>query len=239
MRPALVSVKQKSAGHFCAVCGAETCIGDDIFPLNVEGTKKIEWAHASCHRPGEDTIPDCRHWLRLNHRCPMEEQGCCAFGHRDNAKPLQLKRKKWGGKRRVIQNSFTTNCFRIWLAQTFTLEFLKSGEILDVGGGKGELSFMLKNLMGVDSCVFDPRPLSLSTMNARWSKGMFEPKRVGPVFSRWNPEVVDGSSQRQPLTPKHARLFFRHEEVLEVRHSESRSNCRGQSFPTRLLCCQL
>ena len=119
-------------------------------------------------------------------------------------------------KRRLLQNSFAANCFRIFIAKMFTLDYLKSGVVLDVGGGKGELSWALLNLMGVESVVVDPRELGLSNVEKKWRRGMFQPKRVGSVFSVWNPAVENGSSARDPLVPKHLRVFFKASEVTRL-----------------------
>ena len=51
---------------------------------------------------------------------------------------------------------------RRWLADTFGRDVLGSGTgLLDIAGGKGELSFELANLTGVPTTVVDPRPLQL------------------------------------------------------------------------------
>ena len=52
-----------------------------------------------------------------------------------------------------------TTCFRKFLVETFGLERLGEGEgVLDVAGGKGQLSFELVNLCrGVRSTVVDAR----------------------------------------------------------------------------------
>ena len=72
---------------------------------------------------------------------------------------------------------------------------------------------MLLNLMGVDSVVVDPRQLQLQNIQTSWSKGMFEPLRIGPIYSATNPEVVNGSKDRPSLVPKHLRILFRRDEI--------------------------
>ena len=74
------------------------------------------------------------------------------------------------------------------------LEFLREGAVLDVAGGKGELAWELLNCMGVRATVVDPRPLVLGALDKKWRQGMFEPRRTGPVFCRWNPSVQSGAS---------------------------------------------
>ena len=44
-----------------------------------------------------------------------------------------------------------------FLVNTFGSSYLKQGPILDVAGGKGDLSWVLANAYGLDSIVCDPR----------------------------------------------------------------------------------
>ncbi|EKX49495.1 hypothetical protein GUITHDRAFT_105020 [Guillardia theta CCMP2712] len=48
-----------------------------------------------------------------------------------------------------------------WLVGTFGEEELRRG-VVDVAGGKGELSFFLLHRHGVGSCIVDPRPVRLT-----------------------------------------------------------------------------
>ncbi|KAL3806228.1 hypothetical protein ACHAXA_008670 [Cyclostephanos tholiformis] len=83
------------------------------------------------------------------------------------------------------------------------------GVILDVAGGKGELSFELMNLSGAYECVvIDPRPLNLGMVVGKWTRGLYEPGRVGPIFSRWYPACEDGCRYRVPRNPGHIRCLF-------------------------------
>uniref|UniRef100_A0A6U3T390 C3H1-type domain-containing protein n=1 Tax=Ditylum brightwellii TaxID=49249 RepID=A0A6U3T390_9STRA len=136
------------------------------------------------------------------------------------------RKKKWGGRRAVVRNDHKNAVFRAFLMQTYGLDFLRFGRccsggggkttdlspsvILDVAGGKGELSWEIINLMGVESVVVDPRgPLVLRSMNRKWKRGMYEPKRTGPVFRKWCPAVEEGSSvNRDPQQPLLIRCFF-------------------------------
>lgn len=56
--------------------------------------------------------------------------------------------------------------------------------------------------------VIDPRPLNLSLEQSKWSKGLFEPKRFGPVFSKWYPACFEGCKDTVSTAPKHIRSFF-------------------------------
>ena len=84
------------------------------------------------------------------------------------------------------RNSFKCGTFRRWLIETYGWEFLKKfnnllyllildfrSPILDVAGGKGEMSFELVNLAGLSCTVVDPRPMSLHHAEKRLKAGIF------------------------------------------------------------------
>ena len=97
--------------------------------------------------------------------------------------------------------------------------------ILDVAGGKGELAWELLNLTGVHQCVVvDPRPINLEVVRSKWKKGMYEPQRIGPVFSKWYPACEEGCRYRESKSPDHIRCFFRSEEMLDFESSGERTS---------------
>jgi len=194
----------------CGICAAMIVPGDSMFPLTNSKQGGLSWVHKACHTLfplGVPPPPTCRHWARLG-RCPTYEAGVCAFGHDEKQRGTTKSKRKWGGKRTLVRNSHKNTAFRIFLMKTYGLDFLQRGVVLDVAGGKGELSWELQNLMGVESVVVDPRPLTLSAIERKWTQGMFEPKRFGPVFAKWYPACEDGCSKRKPERPSHLRCFF-------------------------------
>lgn len=203
----------------CAVCSSTITPGDQIFcfepptdTLPVNRRPTLAWGHISCHDASLPPPPQCRHWKRLG-RCPTLEAGMCAFRH-DNAErgtSTSLEKTRWGGKRHYTRNQHKNSVFRTFLMQTYGMEYLtqSNGVIIDVAGGKGELAWELLNLTGVNDCVvIDPRPLNLELVQTKWKKGLFEPKRTGPVFSKWYPACEDGCRLREPKNPSHIRMFF-------------------------------
>jgi len=135
----------------------------------------------------------------------------CAFSHPDVSKgtSARLDKKRWGGRRQYVRNMQKNTVFRIFLMRRYGLEYLKSGSVCDVAGGKGALSWELTNLSGIKDCVvIDPRPLNLTLEQSKWKKGLFEPKRFGPVFSKWYPACFEGCKDTTPTAPKHIRSFF-------------------------------
>lgn len=194
---------------------------DDDNKANVTTTAKktLVWAHETCYHPELPPSPPCRHWKRLG-RCPALNAGMCAFQHDEDEKGASatLDKQRWGGKRHFVRNQHKNSVFRIFLMQTYGTEYLtkEDGVIIDAAGGKGELSWELLNLTGVNQClVIDPRPLSLSLVQTKWKKGLFEPKRTGPVFSKWYPSCEDGCRLRESKSPDHLRCFFDSDLYLE------------------------
>lgn len=108
--------------------------------------------------------------------------------------------------------------------------------MLDIAGGKGELSFELVNLTGVRSTVIDPRPMRLDRYTKRYFKrdvGALryqesDPKyrlllgiyhRTGP-WQTYNhlPAPRDASQVR---VPSHIRIFF-DDRLLEVLENDDK-----------------
>jgi hypothetical protein len=81
--------------------------------------------------------------------------------------------------------------------------------VLDIAGGKGELSFELLNLNQIPSTVIDPRPLDLTKFQRRLAFGLYARKG-------WQEQEAGSSNQishtnASPVdaqTPQHFRLFF-------------------------------
>eukprot|EP00581_Thalassiosira_minuscula_P013889 CAMPEP_0183711788 /NCGR_PEP_ID=MMETSP0737-20130205/7185_1 /TAXON_ID=385413 /ORGANISM="Thalassiosira miniscula, Strain CCMP1093" /LENGTH=355 /DNA_ID=CAMNT_0025940355 /DNA_START=248 /DNA_END=1312 /DNA_ORIENTATION=+ len=189
-----------------------------ITKANKNAKTVLAWGHELCHDQNLPPPPPCRHWKRLG-RCPSREMGMCAFQHDEEEKgtALTLDKQRWGGKRHFVRNQHKNSVFRIFLMQTYGMDYINknNGTIVDVAGGKGELSFELINLSGAtESVVVDPRPLNLSLVQTKWNKGLFEPKRTG-VFSKWYPACEDGCKEREPRTPKHLRCFFDSQAFLK------------------------
>lgn len=211
----------------CAVCQSNILPGDKMFCIGADANSKssISWGHESCHRTNLPPPPICRHWMRLG-RCPSLEMGVCAFTHCDDerGKAATLDKQRWGGRRHFVRNQHKNSVFRIFLMQTYGMEYLNQhdGIIIDAAGGKGELAWEIINLSGVKECVVvDPRPLNLSLVQSKWEKGLFEPKRTGTVFSKWYPASEDGCKIRQPQRPKHIRCFLDGDACLDFINAAS------------------
>ena len=186
--------------------------------------------------PAEDAIkwvtPLCKHW-RLRSRCAVNDAGLCAFAHHrtDVGVPtshteVATAKRGWGGKRRQICNKDRASVFRIWLSNTYGLEYLRSETgtdsdqktvVMDIAGGRGDLAWELKNCTGVpETVVLDPRDACFADTGFRqcetkWRRGFWDRTRTGPVFSKCNPRAASGPPRPPPLTPLHFRTFLRAE----------------------------
>ncbi|KAL7521550.1 hypothetical protein ACHAWX_006228 [Stephanocyclus meneghinianus] len=213
----------------CAICFATINPGDRMFcflsptenskDCHETQTTSLVWGHDTCHRGNLPPPPPCRHWKRLG-RCPALQAGMCAFLHdeADRGTSTTLEKTRWGGKRHFVRNQHKNSVFRIFLMQTYGMEYMTQtkGAIIDAAGGKGELAWELLNLTGAKDCVvIDPRPMNLEVVRSKWKRGMFEPKRTGPVFSKWYPACEEGCKSRESRSPSHIRCFFDSKAFLQ------------------------
>lgn len=217
----------------CLICDGAIQMEDRVFPhLRVDDAVtgwRYRWAHAECaDRLCDDanTVPippTCRHWLRRGH-CPMLDAEMCAFWHPPEAQGAAKDsgKRRWGGRRRQVRNQYRHTSFRIWLVKQYGLDLMLSGPVLDVAGGHGWISWELVNCVGVNAVIVDPRPMETGPLAKKWAKGLYEPWRTGPVFSRWNPAVQNGDGRARPcVNPPHARIFFNAESFVRLSHELS------------------
>jgi hypothetical protein len=103
-------------------------------------------------------------------------------------------------------------CLRDFLLENFSLPYLRSGAILDVAGGKGDLSWQLRNADTIDSVVVDPRRTDHTKMvrTALWRHE--HPKEAAEQIN----DAQAREGQLRPrlvleppfLTPRHLRVFL-------------------------------
>ncbi|KAL6051846.1 Zinc finger, CCCH-type [Balamuthia mandrillaris] len=168
----------------------------------------------------------CRHWLRLGGHCSFGSE--CKFRHPGPEELSRLRQETTttsttttktvqttGGalpkkRRKKVRNKNKANCFRRWLIDTFGRERLLQGVgVLEVAGGKGELSFQLVNLNGVSCTVVEPRPLELKHYQRRLLYGLYH--RCAPPFRAYLDTEVPPVSAEEVQQPAHFRLFFTRE----------------------------
>ena len=80
--------------------------------------------------------------------------------------------------------------------------------MLDVAGGKGQLSWELVNVTGIAACVIDPRPaLEVKRSVSMWKRGLWhKPVSIGFACARVQPPARLPTDE--PRMPTHLRLFF-------------------------------
>jgi hypothetical protein len=87
---------------------------------------------------------------------------------------------------------------RRFMLDTFGLERLRRGVVLDVGGGNGELSFELENLNDVRCVVVDPQRIAVRKLEVKLRGGWYH--RTAPL-QRYNtappPPAVEGTREER------------------------------------------
>jgi len=122
----------------------------------------------------------CKYFLNTG-KCPKP---VCHFKHEENRNNLvkdrfnfvsDKKRKKllvhednYVGE--VVGNSQRASVFSKWIVEKFSLEYLKSGVILDIGGGRGDLSFELGTKHQLQCVIVDPRPQKFKRWQLKFLK---------------------------------------------------------------------
>ncbi|KAG0374598.1 hypothetical protein BGX24_010184, partial [Mortierella sp. AD032] len=122
---------------------------------------------------GDDSQSHCKFWLNSG-KCSKE---VCVFWHETDPVKLKAERKRWVDERIQAKRQISHHAsdphqkttknqhreralyFAKWLIDTFSGEFLTSGSgVLDVAGGRGDLSWELQTRQGIRSTVVEPRP---------------------------------------------------------------------------------
>lgn len=180
-------------------------------PVGDQGQTKFRWAHIECMRnkglaegQTELVAPECP-FFRKRGTCLHGDD--CFFRH--VVRPGMLVRKT-NGCVKTIQPDATSSedlsksakkitfgkygragVYRRWLLDNFWEELQPTGKtadtetttVLDIAGGKGEVSFELAKLNGAACTVFDPRDLDLSEFEDKWRRGRFH---CNPSLTKWN-----------------------------------------------------
>lgn len=138
----------------------------------------------------------------------------CQFRHpeaeRNGSDRLRQRCGTWARYR--IYNEGRAGALRRWLVDIFGADFLRSGSgILDVAGGKGELSFELNNLSGIRSTVVDPRPLEIDRYRKKLQCGFYHNNQVLSVYN----VIPAPDSFDKHIVPPHLRMFFEVEGEAE------------------------
>ena len=159
--------------------------------------------------PAQETLATaaylCRDWKRSQGHCKYGEK--CKFLHPqldlslDMAVARKNRTKNANGKPKRVKkkNKQRNKIFCNWLVQEFSLDFLRnSGGVLDVAGGQGEVSFILKNVFKIPATIIDPRDrIDYSKFVCKLNAGNYHNTR--------NEGSVNDTQVRYP---DHIKLFF-------------------------------
>ncbi|KAA6425158.1 MAG: hypothetical protein FRX49_04653 [Trebouxia sp. A1-2] len=124
----------------------------------------------------------CKYWVNAG-KCLRGD--ACQYRH---VQPAQLPelRKGWVAARRRHKQELSSEAgnphgfdaakkgqrasvFSDWLTATFGSEVLSQGSgVLDVAGGRGDVSFELQTVRGIRCTLVDPRPQKLSRSQRKW-----------------------------------------------------------------------
>jgi len=108
----------------------------------------------------------------------------CKFLHPEDRKVLTQKRVQFVKNKKekqllvhesdfqgdIANSSQRARVFANWIVDKFGFEFLKTGKILDIGGGRGDLSFELGTKLGLECIVVDPRPQKMKRWQVKFIK---------------------------------------------------------------------
>lgn len=197
-------------------------------------------AHKECISSDDERIPICKHW-KSKGICIFQEK--CQFRHpihEFNTSTRQRGRHgTWGRKR--IYNEGRASALRRWILNTFGYEYLQSGSgILDVAGGKGEVSFEILNLNNLPSTVFDPRPLDLYRYKRKLKFGFYHRNEVLECYNPLPSGPNNVEEEVIPRLPTHIRGFFemfdsmKTGSIFRLISSESSTTDKEFYFPLAL-----
>ena len=136
------------------------------------------------HRDPQDL---CKFFVNTG-RCDVAD---CAFRH-TNASELKLVRAEYVRERKerrlLVHEEGSVDAASMrgankraevladWIVETYGLDYLLRGKVLDVAGGRGDLAFELAVKKGLDCIVVDPRPGKIK----RWQAKIIKKSKVRP-----------------------------------------------------------
>ena len=195
----------------CQICSSVISAGLEARPLTstsagaVSAKLKVQWAHLECVRPDDERVPPCKHWMNKG-MCIFRDS--CLFRHQSALLSISAStpRPRRGARlRHRVMNESRAGELRRWLIDQFGPDYLRSGSgVLDVAGGKGELSFEFINLSAIQSTVCDPRPLELGRYQKKLHFGFYHNNEILGVYN----VLAKPDNMELHRRPPHIRLFF-------------------------------
>ena len=158
---------------------------------------RIRWVHPLC---APATPQPCPHWSR---------RGVCHLGDR-----CALAHPPLVDVPGAFAHAAFTKAGRVGVFRRFVVEEFGPAAVVDVAGGKGELSFELENLHDVACVVVDPRAPMLDDVSQRFrrfrARGFLDngDEAVSEGFRRRWREHEEAGVELALRRPRHLRLFF-------------------------------
>lgn len=162
--------------------------------------------------PAQQTLKEalpypCLEWRKTQGNCKYGTN--CKFLHPeldlsiDTEIPRKNRSKNAAGKPKRIKkkNARRNKIFCYWLVNEFGLN-KESGEILDIAGGQGEVSFILKNIFQISSTIIDPREqIDYSKFKVKFKCGNYHSKEMNKNVEDIQNSIIE--------YPSHIKLFFK------------------------------
>eukprot|EP00088_Acartia_fossae_P050720 TRINITY_DN5684_c0_g1_i1.p1 TRINITY_DN5684_c0_g1~~TRINITY_DN5684_c0_g1_i1.p1 ORF type:complete len:372 (+),score=65.54 TRINITY_DN5684_c0_g1_i1:818-1933(+) len=120
----------------------------------------------------------CREVLKANRSCYVKER---------LEKRVLVHEAEFEGSADLSSASKRSEKFAEWIVSTYGEEYLSSGIILDVAGGRGDLAFELAVKRGFNCQIVDPRPQKLKRWQQKYLKknvGVTAPVHHTTMFNK-------------------------------------------------------
>ena len=129
----------------------------------------------------------------------------CKYLHPENKKLLTERRVEFVRNKKekqllvhegdfqcdIASSSQRAKVYAEWIVEKFGLEFLKTGQILDIGGGRGDLAFELGTKLGLDCTVVDPRPQKFKRWQLKFIRKHPDCKKAKHIQDYFDKEFFD------------------------------------------------
>lgn len=234
VEPGKVLRSRQDYKNLCCECSLMICTDDVIWPLphpSGKSRNRRAWVHLRCAAAalGEPLVPPpCKHYLRSGF-CAFGDS--CFFAHppeiapADGPAPFSEEASRQKGQlksaqralppgaartrykyRNRVRNTHRAATIRRWLVATYGGERLARGSgVLEVAGGKGEISFQLVKINGVPATNVDPRPGELSKFRRALELGFYTRNRI---FERMDTRASTPAALPAHAEPRLIRAFF-------------------------------
>jgi len=171
----LFSVRDYSLSSKWSQCHTETAFVPIPPPSSNKYTTDLK------AKPDVDKSKVCKFYVNTG-QCTAES---CPFRHDTDLATLKSNRTNFIQDRlqkRILEHetqferedlesaSKRSNIFASWLESRYDKDYLKSGIILDVAGGRGDLAFELAVKLGYNCQIVDPRPQKLKRWQVKFLK---------------------------------------------------------------------